>query len=610
MDNSSPENLPVAPKGRAEIRHDYNNMAAAIAAGLKLLEMRFKDDTVISQIVASSLSSLGNIDDLIKTLLPSDVDPAKGGGVFPVGDRNSDGHPEITDTADRHELFFAAIEMTRMPMIVTDPNQPDNPIVFANQAFLNTTGYAPDEVVGHNCRFLQGPGSDPEAVANIRRAIVEKTDLAVELQNYRKDGTMFWNALFISPIFDRDGRLIYFFGSQLDVTRRREAEIALQRAQRMEAVGQLTGGIAHDFNNMLQVILGNLQLAQTVVDNPEKLRRNLQAAVAGAEKAKTLTQQLLAFSRKQPLQARVANLNRILTELRSLLSKTLGSNIDIKLDLAGDLSNTRLDIIQLEMAIINILANARDAIAGPGTVRVVTRNVKVKAKQDYHGTPMSPGDYVELAIADSGAGMSPEVLSHVTEPFFTTKEVGKGTGLGLAQVSGFVKQSEGGFAIDSRTGAGTTVRLLFPATQQASAEDDAEPVVAARADGDGERVLVVEDNPDVRQLACLILEQEGYAVEQADTADAALKRLRGDGVPIDILFTDIIMPGSMNGVGLAKEARKLLPELAVLVTTGFAEDVHGHTNAAEFEMIYKPYMPDELSAKIRGAFNRRRDHRS
>ncbi|MBW8734602.1 MAG: response regulator, partial [Asticcacaulis sp.] len=442
----------------------------------------------------------------------------------------------------------------------------------------------------------------------IRRALEQKTDLAIELRNYRKDGTMFWNALFVSPIFDRNGDLLYFFGSQLDITRRREAEAALRRAQKMEAIGQLTGGIAHDFNNLLQVIIGNVQMARSVIDKPDKLPRYLDSVLQGAQKAKTLTQQLLAFSRKQPLEARIVNLNRVIVELRDLLSKTLGSHVEIELDLAPDVANAQIDVIQLEMAMINILANARDAMPNGGRVTIVTRNVST-SENEAGGT--CPGDYVELAICDSGEGMSPEVLAHITEPFFTTKEVGKGTGLGLAQVYGFVKQSDGGFKVESAPGKGTTIRLTFPASGSA-VEARAPAVVdeASRPQGKGERILVVEDNKEVRELACAVLEQEGYAVKAAGNAVEALKQLDDELDGVDMLFTDIIMPGSVNGVALAKDVRKLNPDMAILITTGFADDVHGHTNSAEFETIYKPYMPDELARKVRNVLNRKLNHRS
>ena len=592
-DSNNVQNSP----GDAVTLHDLNNMFASVIGGLQLLARRYGDDGKAQQIVNNALTSVNHIRDYLKlTYRP-----------VAKGELNAGGHRMITDSAERHELFFAAIEMTRMPMIVTDPNQPDNPVIFVNQAFLNTTGYERDEVIGRNCRFLQGPETDREAIDNVRRAIIDRTDIAVEVQNYRKDGTMFWNALFVSPIFDRNGNLLYFFGSQLDITRRREAETALRRAQKMEAIGQLTGGIAHDFNNLLQVIIGNLQLARTVVDQPQKLSRYHEAVMTAAQKAKALTQQLLAFSRKQPLEARIVNLNRVISELRELLSKTLGSHIEIDLDLAADLANARIDIIQLEMALINVLANARDAMPDGGKVTIATENVTVV----QGGTGGRNGRYVQLSVSDSGEGMSPDILAHITEPFFTTKEVGKGTGLGLAQVYGFVKQSDGGFGVDSEVGRGTSIRMTFPVVDAAAdAPADAPRDDAAKGQGKGEKVLVVEDNAEVRELAVAILEDEGYTVLEATNATEALQLMDGHAATFDMLFTDIIMPGSMNGVSLAKEVKRKAPDIAVLITTGFADDVHGHTNSAAFETIYKPYMPDELARKIRSVLNRKMDHRS
>lgn len=595
----SDDHTPTAPRTDGIDRqtvHDLNNMFGAAKGSLQLMQMRHKDDPQTLRITDVALQSLDNAQAYAYEKLSHAHERDVGGGMPDSPERVAARHGVI-ESGDRHDLFFAAIEMTRMPMIVTDPNRPDNPIVFANQAFLNTTGYSMDEVVGHNCRFLQGEGTDPEVVANLRRAIRERTDIAVEIQNFRKDGSSFWNALFVSPIFDRDGKLLYFFGSQLDVTRRREAEMALRRAQKMEAIGQLTGGIAHDFNNLLQVIIGNLQMARTVTEQPDKLNRHHEAVMQAAQKARVLTQQLLAFSRKQPLEARIVNLNRVVADLKDLLSRTLGTFVEIELDLKPGLSNARIDTVQLEMALINILANARDAMPDGGRVTIRT---------SHRSTP--EGERVALSVTDTGEGMSPDVLSRITEPFFTTKEVGKGTGLGLAQVYGFVKQSDGGFAVDSAPGEGTTIHLCFPAVsapdERAEAADGTSP-----ARGKGETVLLVEDNREVRELACAILEADGYTVVSRENAAAAVDYLKGpDGV--DILFTDIVMPGKMNGVALAKEARRLHSDLPVLITTGFADDVHGHTNAREFETIYKPYLPDELSARVRGVLNRKLDHRN
>lgn len=517
------------------------------------------------------------------------------------------GHVRLSEQSKAGDLFFAAIEMTRMPMIVTNPNQPDNPIVFANQAFFNTCGYDTNEVIGRNCRFMQGADTDPEAVLAIRRALANKTDISIEIKNYRKDGTAFWNALFISPIFDHEGKLLYFFGSQLDVTRRREAESALRKSQKMEALGQLTGGIAHDFNNLLQIILGNLQIARYTNDW-EKATRHLELIDQAARKARDLTQQLLAFSRKQPLEARTVNLNRIVVDMREMLSRTLGQNIEIVTHLYKELDNAYLDTVQLEMALLNILVNARDAMPKGGAVTISTRNVNIMANEE--DGDLLAGQYVEISIRDEGIGMTSDILAHITEPFFSTKEVGKGTGLGMAQVYGFVKQSRGCLRVYSTVGQGTEVRMLFPAKREPLSADRISVPLGLKQDGNGERILIVEDNHEVQQLARTILESVGYQTATADCARTALHILAEGGSGIDLLFSDVIMPGQMNGISLAKEVRRHHPGMPVLMTTGFSDEMHGHTNSTEFETIYKPYMPDELTRKIRAILNRRHDHRT
>ena len=249
---------------------------------------------------------------------------------------------------DHNTIFFAAVKTTRMPMIVTDPHQPDNPIVFANPAFLNMTGYGWDELVGRNCRLLQGADTDPDTVAEIRRAIERRQETSVEILNYKKNGAAFWNALFISPVHDADGKLIFFFASQLDVTRRRDAEEALRQAQKMEAVGQLTGGVAHDFNNLLTVIqgFGDVLRAQIEGDGEfdrKRAGRSINAVLQAAERGATLTQQLLAFSRKQKLQGRVVNLADLLDQLQPLIERTAGGAVTIDIRHNGPTCNARID---------------------------------------------------------------------------------------------------------------------------------------------------------------------------------------------------------------------------------------------------------------------------
>ncbi|MEE7503246.1 hybrid sensor histidine kinase/response regulator [Methylobacterium sp. C33D] len=507
---------------------------------------------------------------------------------------------DITDR--KSDIFFAAVETTRMPMIVTDPRQPDNPIIFANRAFLAMTGYTPEELIGRNCRFLQGPDTDRESVAQIRAAIAEKREFATEILNYRKNGSTFWNALFVSPVYNADGELVYYFGSQLDVSRRRDAEEALGQAQKMEALGQLTGGIAHDFNNLLQVIVGYVDILAAGLEKPDADRARLGRATENirqaAERATTLTQQLLAFARKQRLDGRAVNLNTLIEGMGEMVARSVGEAVKVELDLAADLWNCRVDPTQAEVAILNVLINARDAMPEGGTVRISTENNEIAARGREIG-PLRDGRYVSIAIRDSGTGIPPAVLARVMDPFFTTKEEGKGTGLGLSMVYGFAKQSGGAAQIESTVGSGTTVRLSFPATD---GDVNAPAKVSLRAvDRQGtETILIVDDREDVAELARTILRDFGYTTLVASNAREALEIL-DSSEKVDLLFTDLIMPGGMNGVLLAREARRRQPKLKVLLATGYAEASLERTDigGSEFDLLNKPYRRTELVRRVR-----------
>lgn len=507
----------------------------------------------------------------------------------------------------RSDIFFAAVQTTRMPMIVTDPRQPDNPIIFVNRAFLEMTGYSRDELIGNNCRFLQGPDTDRETVRSVRDAITAHNEVAVEILNYRKDGSSFWNALYISPVYDDRGELVYFFGSQLDVSRRRDAEDALRQAQKMEALGQLTGGIAHDFNNLLQVMSGYLELIEHAVEsdplNPSLLRKSVDRARDAAGQAARLTQQLLAFARKQKLEGRVLNLNALVAGMSDVAERTLGDGIAFSLELSPDLRNCRIDPTQAEVALLNILINARDAMADQAAPRLViqTRNVSVRADEPTTYDNLLPGHYVCVSITDNGSGMPPEVLARVLDPFFTTKEEGKGTGLGLSMVYGFAKQSGGAVRLYSEEGHGTTVRLYFPIDDNVEnmAPRDSRTRRPFDRQGD-ETILIVEDRPDIAELARLFLGDQGYATHVVYNAREALELL-DTGVHVDLLYSDLIMPGGLNGVMLAREARRRRPKIKVLLTTGYAESSIERTDAGgnEFEVLAKPYNRQELIRKVR-----------
>jgi PAS domain S-box-containing protein len=515
-------------------------------------------------------------------------------------------HPGL---GDRSGVFFAAAEMTRMPMLVTDARRPDGPIVFANGAFLDLTGYTREDIYGRNCRFLQGALTDRGTVRQIREALAERRPVAVEILNYRKDGRPFWNALFIGPIFGPDGDLLHFFSSQLDVTRRHDGEDALRRAQKMEAIGELAAGLAHDFNNALHVVLGNLGRAEKRLGPDDaEVRRALERARHASEHAAALTRQILTFARRSRLQPRPVILNAVLADFGEALTRALGEGIELRFDLDPRLPSCVVDPTQVEASLLNLLANARDAmLPGGGRATVLTRTVTLdEAAIVAGGDGLKPGRYAVLAIEDDGPGMPPEVLARSTEPFFTTKK-GKGTGLGLAAVHGFVRQSGGRMEISSAPGRGTTVRMLFPAVEAGNDNQPhpakAEPVLDMK--GGTETVLVVDDEEGVLDLAVHYVTALGYRVLSARSGEEALDRLRGPDVGrVDLLLTDMVMPGGMNGLVLAERARVLRPGLRVLLASGYSEDLLAQgASSGVADVLAKPYRQTDLASRMRAVLD-------
>ncbi|MFL6709339.1 MAG: response regulator, partial [Massilia sp.] len=499
---------------------------------------------------------------------------------------------------DQNNIFFAAVEMTRMPMVVTDPRQPDNPIVFTNGAFLDLTGYAKEEVLGRNCRFLQGSETDQATVAEIRTALAEHKAVAVDILNFKKDGSRFWNGLFIGPVFDKDGALLYFFASQLDITQRRVMQMTTTQAQKMEAIGQLTAGLAHDFNNLLQVAIGNQEIALKSLGNQDLTEKMLSKSQAALQKATKLTQQLLAFARKQRLEPRRVNLNSLVIEFSEILLSTLGQRIDLRLDLRPALPACHIDPHQFEVALLNTLINARDAMPLGGTITLGTSLMQDRRKLDDHR--LIGEQYVVICIRDEGEGMSPDVVERATEPFFTTK--GPGTGLGLAMVHGFVEQSHGRLAIESEVGKGTRVKMIFPVASSDSAvlanETDQLPAGARTGAGaDAKRVMIVDDNPDVREMSAAYLASLGYQTIEAESGERALELLQS--APVDLVFSDVIMPGGMNGLQLIDEVKRRYPDVATLAATGYSENLLEKPDSArDLRILPKPFRLTDLAEMV------------
>ncbi|MCC8394631.1 response regulator [Paraburkholderia sp. MMS20-SJTR3] len=376
------------------------------------------------------------------------------------------------------------------------------------------------------------------------------------------------------------------------------AEEQLRQAQKMEAIGSLTGGVAHDFNNVLQVINGNLQMLAADAGDQPVTQRRLAAATEAVKRGARLAAHLLAFARRQPLSPTVLNPRRLLNGMSEMLHRSLGETVRIDTVVSDDLWNVQVDRNQLENALLNLAINARDAMRADGVLTVRATNRRLDAAFCHDKPELSPGEYVEFSVADTGSGMSPEILQHVFEPFFTTKPDGHGTGLGLSMVFGFARQSGGCVAIESEVGHGTTVSLFFPRCREAQTP---EPVDGpATSVGGGETILVVEDDADVRLTAVEMLAQLGYKVLTASNGDAALEFIDSD-VPIDLLFTDVVMPGKLKSVELAQRAAARTPPVPTLFTSGYTRDeiVHHGKLDAGITLLSKPYRRDDLARMVR-----------
>ena len=446
---------------------------------------------------------------------------------------------------------------------------------------------------------------DRDTVAEAFASVAETSKLDFECRIRRVDGAIRWIAMRGQVKRDADGRPLRIAGILMDRTEQHITEEALRQAQKMEAIGQLTGGVAHDFNNLLTVIVGGLDMMLRRPEQTDRVKRLAEAAMGAARRGEQLTQQLLAFSRRQMLRPQTLNPNRLLLDFRPLAEPAATGAVELTFDLDPALDPIRIDPAQFESAVLNLIVNARDALEGsdgPARIVVTSRNVRLgTATVADRGVP--PGPYVVVSVADTGSGIPPDKLQRVFEPFFTTKEVGKGTGLGLSQVYGFTRSAKGFAQIESEVGRGTTVSLYFPrSTDPAGEEVGTGPVgaIPLRRAGEGETVLLVEDDEQVLGMAVESLEELRYRVIVTRNAAEALEHLHGVE-RIDILFSDVVMPGGMNGSQLAVEARRVRPDIKILLTSGYVANLdEGQVlGRGELPVLNKPYRRDELARSLR-----------
>lgn len=478
-----------------------------------------------------------------------------------------------------------------------------------NPATERIFGYAARELIGKNVRILMPEPFHSEHDAYLsnyvstgKRKII---GIGREVIGKRKDGVTFPIDLAVSE-FTADG-VRYFAGIITNISDRKRVEEALldserklAQAQRLEAVGQLTGGIAHDFNNLLTVIIGNLELIEMHVQD-DKLRKMLRDSQEAADLGAKLTSRLLAFARRSHLEPEILELNDLVLNVTSMLRRTLGEQISLSTVLAPDLWLVKADPTQAESSLINLAINARDAMPKGGKLIVETRNAHMEEIMSGTTVELPHGNYVQISVSDTGSGMPSEVKDRAFEPFFTTKTRGHGTGLGLSMVYGFAKQSGGHVTIYSEVGHGTTINIYLPKTGGVSAADEAEPEAAVEPKLD-RVILAVEDDDAVRNLTVTRLKTLGYEVHEAPDGAAAI-RLLEQGLKIDLLFSDLVMPGGLSGYDVAKKAKEIDPSIRVLLTSGYAEDLVRAENLGEIKLLRKPYRLTDLHKALDAAFS-------
>jgi PAS domain S-box-containing protein len=502
-------------------------------------------------------------------------------------------------TDEERRGLHRAVEQSPVSVVITNRA---GDIEYVNPCFTAVTGYSREEALGRNPRILKSGVHPPEFYRQMWDTLLSGRDWSGRIENRRKDGRRYIEDAVISPVADSDGTITHFIAVKQDVTEatRREEDLRrsreeLLRTQKSEALGRLAAGVAHDFNNLLTVILGYGQLVATLHEDDEELQDQMKELLGAAERATALTRQLLAFSRRQVLEARPVRLDSIVEELAKMLRRLAGEDVELVLEPSPGLGRAKVDPGQIEQVIVNLAVNAKDAMPGGGRLTIATSNEVLLGDDPRRRGRMPEGPYIRLSVKDTGCGMSEEVAARAFEPFFSARPTGKGTGLGLSTVYGIVKQSGGWVWIDSVVGQGTTVEVWLPRVEARSPSRSGplEPIACSG----GVTVLVVEDDAPLRALARTILEGGGYRVLDAPDGEAALAV--ADGAHVDLLLTDVVMP-RLGGLELALTLQKRRPELRVLFTSGYTPDAEGVSRVLEegLAFIPKPWVPAALLRKV------------
>jgi PAS domain S-box-containing protein len=500
------------------------------------------------------------------------------------------------------ELLKSAVEQSKDSILITDAelDEPGPRIVFVNAAFSKMTGYTSDEVLGKTPRFLQGPKTDKVVMARLRSNLERGEVFEGETINYRKDGQEFDLEWQIAPIRNAAGAVMHFVAIQRDVTDRNRIESRMFQSQKMETVGKLAGGVAHEFNSILTAIIGQSEFLEADLSSEDPRAKSAREIRHAADRAAALTRQLLAYGRKQMLQPEIIDLNLTLNHMLSTLQHLMGKEVDVKISPGFGLKTVKIDPGQIEQVIVNMALNAADAMPHGGTFTIETANAVLDEEFVAPIQGLRPGDYVMLAISDTGLGIAQKVKEHIFEPFFTTKPVGQGSGLGLTTCYGILKQSNGHINVYSEVGRGTTFKIYLPQWNlgvQAASKAGPSPALPKGR----ETILLVEDDPSLLEMASALLRRLGYLVLTAnDGLEALILKQQRESGHVDLLLTDIVMP-HMSGRELADRIRTSFPRTKILFTSAYTESaaIRQGILSQDIALLQKPFTPSGLARKVR-----------
>jgi PAS domain S-box-containing protein len=507
---------------------------------------------------------------------------------------------EIKDAQEKLHLQSTALEVAANGIVITDINAN---ILWTNKAFSEITGYEPDEITGQTLKLLNSGKQDADFFKTMWNSILNGQSWHGELINRRKDGSLYPEELTIAPVFNSPGKISHFVSIKQDISKRQLTEEALRRSQKMDAIGQLSGGIAHDFNNQLGIVLGYLDILKNNVSENDQSEKYITTATKATLRCIELTRQLLAFSHKQTTETTNLKLNDLLTDQKTIISRSITPEITLIYNLSNELWLTNTHSGEFQDAILNIAINARDAMPGGGTLTVKTCNQTFDEACAENINEILAGEYVLVTISDTGMGMDKKTQEHIFEPFFTTKPLGKGTGLGMAMVYGFVNRYKGYINIHSELNIGTTIGIYLPRSNSAnnpvSISTESEPLP-----GGNETILIVDDETDLLDLTNKHLQNLGYKTYTAENAQQAL-RILSSKPDIKLLFSDIIMPGGINGFELAEKATLVNPSIKVILTSGFTSKniIKKGAQQLSSSLLIKPYRKKELAEKIRSTLD-------